>query len=118
MLGSTEKLDLDARMNDLPPEQRGIGREIYERNKAGAPPPGMTVRETANTSAANTGPKGVKADFEEAKKNLRSQRMMDRLRRERAIQGQIRVQEFVQDEKAEPVKKPAKREDEVWCSQR
>lgn len=101
MLQSSEKLDLDARMNALPPEQVGIGREIYERNRTqqaqSAPPPNMTIRDTGNgVSSSNTGPKGVLADFEEAKKNLRSQRMMERLRREKAIQGKIRVEQFVQ----------------------
>lgn len=99
MLQGTEKLDLDARMSELPPEQRGIGREIYERNRTqAAPPAGMTIRDSSNGVSTNTGPKGVIADFEEAKKNLRSQRMMERLRREKAIQGKLRVEQFVQDD--------------------
>jgi len=61
-----EKISLDARMNTLP---EPIPPQLRS-NKQGA---------------ANTGPKGVLADYDMAKQNLSNKRMMERLRRDQQL---------------------------------
>jgi hypothetical protein len=71
------KVDMDIRMDKLPEAPKGM--------RGGA---GMTSQ--------NTGPKGVKADFEEAKKNMATQRYRENLQRQAALErkayGQARFE--------------------------
>jgi len=48
-------------------------------------PDGLQVKQNSGGKASNTGPKGVKADYELAKANLGKKRMMERVRREREV---------------------------------
>jgi hypothetical protein len=95
-LDQYEKNALDARMSYLPPEQRYSG---------GCAPGGMMT----TGGATNTGPKGVKADFEVAKKNLTTHRMMERIYRERTIENAIRVHERLDVSNDIPVEKKEKK---------
>ena len=61
------KVDMDIRMDKLPEPPKGM--------RGG---PGMT--------STNTGPKGVKADYEEAKKHMATERFREKLMRERALE--------------------------------
>jgi len=78
------------------------------------PPKALQVN---NDGKSHTGPKGVLADYEEAKRNLRTQRMMERIAQERAVQRLAAGAEKLevvddQKEKAKKEKKKEKGEDE------
>jgi thiol-disulfide isomerase/thioredoxin len=77
-------------MGGMPPVERHNNLEVrMERappppTEGGAPPQGMRMTGGGNPSC-NTGPKGVLADFEEAKRNMRTKRMMQDIRTERVM---------------------------------
>ena len=80
---------IDARMDSIPPPAIREG-----------------VDNRGNWNSQNTGPKGVKADFEEAKLNLQTIRMRQRMERDRALKHNGTVQYTVDEApKAEPARR-------------
>lgn len=85
--------NIDFRM-DAPPPTRSMENRLRDASEA-APPEGMQLARPdpscCGGASSHTGPKAVKADYEAAKQVLRNQRMMDRMRRERALEAGVRV---------------------------
>ena len=55
----------------------------------GGPPPEMQLRAGEGGKSANTGPKGVKADYEEAKRNAINTHMRETMRAARRVREQV-----------------------------
>lgn len=93
---SIEEIQLGSADTEVHPDERPTGPPIDLRTER-APPPEM--RPTGGgLAASNTGPKGVKADFEEAKRNDQSIKMRAEVAKERVATGAGAVKQFKVDD--------------------
>jgi len=93
-MAASELASMDARMDRLPPSMNEGSMESRLR-MAGedGPPAGMQLTHSTGPGGEKyqTGPKGVKADYERAQQILRQNRKFDAMRRERSLQPQKTV---------------------------
>jgi len=111
---TVQEILLEEDMKEQNPDER-TGAPAMDLRHERAPPPEM--RPTgAGLSASNTGPKGVKADFEEAKRNEQSMRMREAVAKERVAMAATKtftVADPLDEERKALAKKPKDRKEKT-----